>query len=338
LLPFEEVTFIGGVLYQSSTVYTNTWAARIVDVDGADYFDVRQSNLGSGSPPTSHAALSDRDLPGQHPDYAIDVSEAYSALLKDATTLDLALDIVDALSEQDIPLTGTYTGELASATTLGQAMLILDDLNDSRVDLKTSHTGLLSGESTVDDAMNVLDDLAGSDIDIDDEDVDVTGSYSGFLTGDTALDQALDTIDALSTEFPTRQQVMNGSETAADNTATTIVTFSLPTGPSSLAAALTFVGTTNTATNSAKVIIQGWLMAVRNSSGTVTAEWVETFNDNKSSGIGVTFGTCEVTLTISSADVIVKAAFDSNLDQSWTVKWVALMSDDVTVTVPETEE
>ncbi len=217
-------------------------------------------------------------------------------------------------------------------------MLILDDLNDSRVDLKTSHTGLLSGESTVDDAMNVLDDLAGSDIDIDDEDVDVTGSYSGFLTGDTALDQALDTIDALSTEFPTRQQVMNGSETAADNTATTIVTFSLPTGPSSLAAALTFVGTTNTATNSAKVIIQGWLMAVRNSSGTVTAEWVETFNDNKSSGIGVTFGTCEVTLTISSADVIVKAAFDSNLDQSWTVKWVALMSDDVTVTVPETEE
>ncbi len=56
LLPFEEVTFIGGVLYQSSTVYTNTWAARIVDVDGADYFDVRQSNLGSGSPPTSHAA------------------------------------------------------------------------------------------------------------------------------------------------------------------------------------------------------------------------------------------------------------------------------------------
>ncbi len=71
LLPFEEVTFIGGVLYQSSTVYTNTWAARIVDVDGADYFDVRQSNLGSGSPPTSHAALSDRDLPGQHPDYFV---------------------------------------------------------------------------------------------------------------------------------------------------------------------------------------------------------------------------------------------------------------------------
>jgi hypothetical protein len=210
-----------------------------------------------------------------------------------------------------------------------------DTLDDSDIDLSGTHTGLLSelsGTGSVAGAMTVLDDLQGSDIDIDDEDVDVTGGYSNLLSGDTTLDAALDTIDALSIEMPTRQQVMNGSKSSVtDNTSTTIVTFTMPTGPSSLAVGLTFVGESASSTDTAKVVIQGWLMAVRNSTGTVTAEWVETFNDDKATG-SVTLGTNEADVTVATADCQMKLTFDSSLNTSWTVKWTALMSNDVTVT------
>jgi hypothetical protein len=333
-LPMAEFVPIATLIYQYSSGYGNAYKARIRSTDdGEPYINWLTEELGRGVAPSAHPNTTGRDLPSQHPDSAIDLSTAPAAILAGAVTVDDAMKILDNLSEADIPLTGTYTDELASATDLEDAMHVLDDLNDSRVDLKTAHAGLLSGQSTVDDAMNILDDLVGSDIDIDDEDVDVTGAYGsgGLLNGDTTLDQALDTINAITTEFTTRQQIMGGSVAAFDNTVTTIVTFTLPTGPSSIAVGMTFVGTSNSATNACKVIIQGWLMATRNSSGTVTAEWVETFNDNKSSGIAVTFGTCEVTVTVSSADVLVKIKLDTNLDQNWGVKWTALMSDDVTV-------
>jgi hypothetical protein len=125
---------------------------------------------------------------------------------------------------------------------------------------------------------------------------------------------------------------MDGSKASvSDNTATTIVTFTADTGPSGFTVQLTFVGQSEDTTDSAVVGIMGFLMVSRNSTGTVTAEWVETFNDNHTSG-SATFGTCEVTTAIATADVQVKAKFDSTLNQSWTVLWTALMSHDVTVT------
>lgn len=136
LLDMEEFHFIGGLLYKTSTAMSNTWAAAIVsDADGNDYYDLRSAGLGSGSPPTSHAGLSDRDLPGQHPDSSISLS-------------------------------GTHTLNLAGATDLDDAMTVLDDLtlgdltgNDSDIALSGSPYGTaswLSGMTHVNEAMDLL--------------------------------------------------------------------------------------------------------------------------------------------------------------------------------------
>jgi hypothetical protein len=45
-----------------------------------------------------------------------------------------------------------------------------------------------------------------------------------------------------------------------------------------------------------------------------------------------TFGTCEITEAVSTADVEVSVDLDSSLNQTWDIVWTALMSADVTVT------
>lgn len=204
-------------------------------------------------------------------------------------------------------------------------------LTDADIDLSGTHDGNLVGSVTVADAMDVLDDLSVSSGPIDDSDVDLSGTHTGLLTGDVTVADAMDVLDDISIELPTRQQVMNGSKSSvSDNTSTIVVTFTMPTGPSAFMAGLSFKGSSDDSTDAAAVWIQGVLKAVRVSGGTVTAEWVETINETFASG-SETFGTCEVTVNVSSADVQVKIQLDSSLDQSWDVKWTALMSDDVTV-------
>jgi hypothetical protein len=204
---------------------------------------------------------------------------------------------------------------------------VLTEVDDSDVDLSGTHTGLLaelSGIGTVADAMDILDDL-------EDDDIPLSGTHTGNLSGETKLADAMDVLDDMSTEFETRQQIMGGEKTSvSDNTVTTVVTFTMPTGPSTFVAGLSFKGSSADSTDAAAVWIQGILKCVRVSGGTVTAEWIETANETLASG-SETFGTCEVTENVSGADVQVRVQLDSSLDQSWTVKWTALMSDDVTV-------
>jgi hypothetical protein len=61
---------------------------------------------------------------------------------------------------------------------------------------------------------------------------------------------------------------------------------------------------------------------------------VETYNSTDDSKMitSGTFGTCEITEAVSSADVEVSVDLDSSLNQTWDVVWTALMSADVTVT------
>jgi hypothetical protein len=167
---------------------------------------------------------------------------------------------------------------------------------------------------------------------LDDDDVDLSGSHTGLLSGSSDVADAMAVLDDLGIELPTRQQVMNGSKTGVtDATATTVVTFTMPTGPSQFMAGLSFVGSCDNSTDVATVWLQGVLKCVRVSGGTVTAEWVETINETLASG-SVTLGTCEVTENVSGADVQVRISLDSSLNQSWAVKWTALMSGGVTVT------
>jgi hypothetical protein len=67
-----------------------------------------------------------------------------------------------------------------------------------------------------------------------------------------------------------------GKTSVSDNTVTTVVTFTMPTGPSSFMAGLSFKGSSDDSTDAAAVWIQGILKCVRVSGGTVTAEWIET--------------------------------------------------------------
>jgi hypothetical protein len=284
----------------------------------------------------------------------------YSGNLWNMEHLGEAMDFLDDASwpPSSIYVLGFfYTGLLQGVSHLGDCLDILDALDDSDLDLSGSHTGILLGTSTVADAMTLLDDLDLADLNdvmvtgvsggqvlwydggqtrweaksLDDSDVDLSGTHANLLSSETTVADAMDVLDDLSIEMPTRQQVMNGSKASvSDNTSTTIVTFTMPTGPSSFMAGLSFKGSSDDSTDAAAVWIQGVLKAVRVSGGTVTAEWIETINETFASG-SETFGTCEVTANVSSADVQVKIQLDSSLDQSWDVKWTALMSDDVTV-------
>jgi hypothetical protein len=81
----------------------NTWHAAIVsDDDGNDYYDLRQASLGSGNPPASHAGLSDRDAPNQHPDSAIALSGTHDGLLSGETSVDGAMEVIDDIPEDGI--------------------------------------------------------------------------------------------------------------------------------------------------------------------------------------------------------------------------------------------
>jgi hypothetical protein len=100
LLPTEEISFIGTLIGKTSAGMSNTWAVanQTVDADGTQYIDWTQTELARGNPPTSHGALSDRDLPNSHPDDAIAISGTFTDWLAGAADVSDALAILDGLA------------------------------------------------------------------------------------------------------------------------------------------------------------------------------------------------------------------------------------------------
>ena len=150
---------------------------------------------------------------------------------------------------------------------------------------------------------------------------------------DTSLEEVLSTVDEMGDQFPSRQQVMSGEKTGiTDNTITKIITFTMPTGPSKFMAAISVAGECQETNDIAAVWIQGVLKCVRNSSGSVSAVWTETLQEEIATGT-VTFGVSECSEVVSSADVEFRVILDCTISgYAWDVKWTALMSDDITVT------
>jgi len=162
LLEFEEFHFIGGLLYKTNSSMTNTWHAAIVsDEDGNDYYDLRSATLGSGSPPTSHSGLSDRDAAGSHPATAIATTTTNFDSLLSSTDVDvqLALDTLNDVDDSDIPLSGTHTQNLALQTMLSGAMNVLDNLDDGDIRLAGTYTDLLAGDISLANALAAIDDI-----------------------------------------------------------------------------------------------------------------------------------------------------------------------------------
>jgi hypothetical protein len=199
LLPMEEFHFIGGILYQTSTGYSNTWAARIrPDDDGNPYYDLRFARLGSGSPPTSHAGLSDRNLPGQHEDYAIDLSGTHTGLLSAGSDLADLADVVDDLDDGDIPFSGAHTGTLLGQTSVGGAMSVLDDLvtrglNDVSSSIPSGGDVLQFDFVAGEYQPTAVDDLGLTPP--EDDDVDLSGTHDGLLTAASTVADAMEVLD-----------------------------------------------------------------------------------------------------------------------------------------------
>ncbi|RKZ12235.1 hypothetical protein DRQ32_04140, partial [bacterium] len=138
LLPQDEVQIVAGILYQTASTYSNTWAARIrPEADGNDYWDLRNAAIGSGSPPSDHNALAGRSDAACHPDTAIAISGTHAGLLSAATDVDEAMTVLDDLAGSDI------------------------DIEDVDVDTTSTFTDWLSGVSgTVKSALDHIDKLA----------------------------------------------------------------------------------------------------------------------------------------------------------------------------------
>jgi hypothetical protein len=330
--PMDETVAVATVIYHHGASMTNGVEAAIVSTDtGDDYIDWRSVQpTGTGASPTDHGALaglSDDD----HTQYLLaDGTRALTAAW-DAGSFGITAE--------------TFTSDVATGTaplTVTSTTLVSNlnaDLLDGNEASAIDYSFVSGNDGATDITAAQLEELSdGSTTTLhehNDEEINVTATYTGFLDSDTTLDAALDTVDGLSTEFSTRQQLMGGSKTGiSDNTATKFVTFTMPTGPSGLTVALTLVGDSDSATENANVTIQGFLHCVRNSTGTVTAEWVETYNSTDDSKMitSGTFGTCEITEAVSTADVEVSVDLDSSLNQTWDIVWTALMSADVTVT------
>lgn len=97
-LPMPEFLPLGTVIYQYNTAYTNDYDCRIRSTtSGGDYVNWLTNELTPGSAPSSHALLTGRDLPNQHPADAVqtDVTAFNGYLSGTDTDVQTALETLD---------------------------------------------------------------------------------------------------------------------------------------------------------------------------------------------------------------------------------------------------
>jgi hypothetical protein len=97
-LPTVEFVFIGTIIYQTLTAYTNQWKARVRLTEAGDsYVDWRSQDPIPGAAPADHGNLVGRENPNQHPASSVDtdVSSFDGFLSASEDTVQKALDVLD---------------------------------------------------------------------------------------------------------------------------------------------------------------------------------------------------------------------------------------------------
>lgn len=98
-LPSEEFAFLGTIIYQHKSSFSNTYGAAVVTTEeGEDYVDWREDDIGPGTGPTNHADLANRSAVGSHPASAISVDTTNFSGFLSSTDTDLltALETLDS--------------------------------------------------------------------------------------------------------------------------------------------------------------------------------------------------------------------------------------------------
>lgn len=139
-LPMPEFLPLGTVIYQYNTAYTNDYDCRIRATDaGDDYVNWLTNELTPGSAPSSHALLTGRDLPNQHPADAVQTDvTGFGAILSAADTdVQSALDTLDNHSHTYYDATAIHTDgveEISGLTVKGTPgasdLLVIEDAAD----------------------------------------------------------------------------------------------------------------------------------------------------------------------------------------------------------------